>query len=91
MIRPRIFRMGRVIPRSRLHPLGPVGLVGPIFAGLALALLAVFTLGIALLFRPRVRPGRPGPEPAPKPGGPAGAGSAGARGGADPGRERSYA
>ena len=58
MIRPRVFRMGRVIPRTRLRPMGPVGLVGVVLAGVALAVAAVLTLGLALLLRPRVRPGR---------------------------------
>src|SRR4249920_1217249 len=75
MIRPRVFRMGRVIPRSRLRPLGPVGLLGAVAAGILLAVAAVFTLGLALLLRPRVRPGRPRGADAPGGGAPAGDGA----------------
>src|SRR5262245_45214560 len=93
MIRPRVFRMGRVIPRSRLRPLGPVGLLGAVAAGIALAFAAVFTLGLALLLKPRVRPGRPAPDEGPRPGGATprgdGAGTVGAANGSR--RERSYA
>ena len=71
MTRARLFRMGRVIPRSRMRPIGPVGLVGAVLAGLVVALAAIMTLGLALLLRRRVRPGRrpAGGSPAPGDGG----------------------
>src|SRR5262249_24516042 len=96
--RPRLFRMGRVISRPRLQPLGPVGLAGAVLGGVMLAMAAIMTLGLALLLRPRGRPRRGAAGGAPTgatAGGSGGAASRGAgasRGGeAAADRERSYA
>jgi hypothetical protein len=89
--------MGRVIPRSRLRPLGAVGMLGAVAAGIALAFAAMMTLGLALLLRPRVRRGDAGaagrgaaPPRDDAPRGDDGAGAAPPAGG-PPRHERSYA
>src|SRR5262245_60567292 len=97
MNRPRLFRMGRVIPGPRLRPLGPVGLAGAGLGGVLLALAAFATLGLALLLRPRLRPGRRASVGGGAPRSGAGATARGERGaashddGADSRRDRSYA
>jgi hypothetical protein len=91
-------------PRVHVRRLGPLGALG---AGLGLALLAalaVLTLGLALLFRPRARPPRAGTAPggdgagarvapggAPERGGPPGGAAERDAPEGGPRRERSYA
>ncbi len=53
MIRPRVFRFGTSAGRPRPGRIGPLGAAGALAAALAIAMLAVVTLGLALLLRPR--------------------------------------
>src|SRR3989442_327932 len=101
MTTPWPFRIGRGPRRPRPRGIGPLGAAGAVAATIAIALLAIVTLGLALLLRPRrgtasgtasggsAPGGGPGPDGGPVPAGdPA---PPGAAAGTSKRRERSYA